>query len=812
MGKSVKVLDFRKCLKMFWKYNLFVVFLAALLLLNFANVEATSVKLNISGPGDADSYVSGVFGDHEQNFGTDKTVNVHDLKRIYLKFNISEIPDNQQIDYSQVCMYVITKKVQTINVYSVYSDWDELTLTWNNQPCGIAFDNSTACNLTLESSVNVNESYQNTWRCWNSTNIVQEAYDNREFVSMIFNTSDSSETNEFNSRDSPDSELYPYLNISYSVIANPEVQITYPLNQNYSEIVSSLEYTVSGASLDSCWYSLDSGVTNESTICGVAITSLPSEEGWNNWTVWANNSAGGENSSLVSFFVDSIAPTISIISPENITYTNATVLLNISSDGDNVWYSWNGTNESYTSPVEVNFSEGYNTLYAYANDTFGNENSSSVTFLVDTSLHFFIINSNYTLVNGTIKTPEFGDNFSVQVNLNSSAEIDYVNFTIRSPNGDEILKDLNGSFVLDGGNYVWDSDVVEVDNYGTWNWSYVSYNGESFVSDNGSFRIESDAYLFPEVYSATPDPKNETLMWNLSLYHLSYEYYNFSFSYNLNETFFNLTFEDDYAQFNRQEYNRTNVYKNQITIEISEDVLEGVNYEGNITITRLYDSEEFVVPLSIGIQTPSGNIDAFDLFGVRCSGSNCDVDESMENDESVTFSWILKNTGGNNLSECMPSVIGFDIASFGSFSISNFSLEIDESSQISLEIANPPVNSYYGRLEVVCKATESGYENSLGSDSGNSPSISLTVSADSGESPSSPGGGSSGSGSNSYVVGGGLAKLEVSPIKSIVSKGEEKNLLASVKNIGGVAANKCRLVANEGYEKFIESDNLKNIG
>ena len=43
-----------------------------------------------------------------------------------------------------------------------------------------------------------------------------------------------------------------------------------------------------------------------------------------------------------------VAPNVTIVSPTNTTYDNATILANISSDGDNVWF-YNGTaNETYT--------------------------------------------------------------------------------------------------------------------------------------------------------------------------------------------------------------------------------------------------------------------------------------------------------------------------------------------------------------------------------------------------------------------------------------------------------------------------------
>jgi hypothetical protein len=80
------------------------------------------------------------------------------------------------------------------------------------------------------------------------------------------------------------------------------------------------------------------------------------------------------------------APIITIYSPEdNQNYTNATILVNISSDGDYTWFSnSSGDNETYSSEVERDWNEGLNTLIAYSNKSSGVENSTSVTFRVDT--------------------------------------------------------------------------------------------------------------------------------------------------------------------------------------------------------------------------------------------------------------------------------------------------------------------------------------------------------------------------------------------------------------------------------------------
>src|SRR3989344_1942817 len=86
---------------------------------------------------------------------------------------------------------------------------------------------------------------------------------------------------------------------------SPAVSIVYPLNQSYNFVVRELNYTVSDANLQSCWYSTNNGITNVSISCGVNI-SIDSREGNNAWKVYANDASGNQNYSGVVFFVNTL--------------------------------------------------------------------------------------------------------------------------------------------------------------------------------------------------------------------------------------------------------------------------------------------------------------------------------------------------------------------------------------------------------------------------------------------------------------------------------------------------------------------------
>ncbi len=177
--------------------------------------------------------------------------------------------------------------------------------------------------------------------------------------------------------------------------APPSINITYPLNNtNYTLLQSNLNFSAIDSDLDSCWYTLDLGQTNNSAICGSNITSLTSNQGINIWRVYANDTTGETVSSTTSFFIDSLGPNISIINPlNNSLLTNRTVRVNYTIFDSGVGLSrcwWTNSSGSINNTVTCgsNFtftgSEGNNFVRIYSNDTFGNLNSQTNTFLINT--------------------------------------------------------------------------------------------------------------------------------------------------------------------------------------------------------------------------------------------------------------------------------------------------------------------------------------------------------------------------------------------------------------------------------------------
>lgn len=181
------------------------------------------------------------------------------------------------------------------------------------------------------------------------------------------------------------------------VLESPWISILSPLNDTYPFLPISFSIATTKLA-DWCGFTLDGAdnVTMVRTANGVFTKSVDNiPNGAHSLIFWCNDSSGSWSSAGISFEVqvnnnnaDTTPPSLQIISPQPIYYNTRTILVNISatdSNLDKVWF-FNGTaNETYSLPVYRTFSDGSNTLIAYANDTFGNKNSTTVSFIIDSS-------------------------------------------------------------------------------------------------------------------------------------------------------------------------------------------------------------------------------------------------------------------------------------------------------------------------------------------------------------------------------------------------------------------------------------------
>jgi len=166
---------------------------------------------------------------------------------------------------------------------------------------------------------------------------------------------------------------------SYSDTTPPTITITLPQNISYAETSIMLNASANEA-INTWWYSLNGGTNTTFT----PNTTITASQGSNNIIVYANDTFGNIGSSRVSFFVDSVAPTITITSPQNITYngvSQANLNVSASESVSSWWYSINGgSNTTFTPNITINIANGSNILFVYANDTLGNTGKASVSF------------------------------------------------------------------------------------------------------------------------------------------------------------------------------------------------------------------------------------------------------------------------------------------------------------------------------------------------------------------------------------------------------------------------------------------------
>jgi hypothetical protein len=102
---------------------------------------------------------------------------------------------------------------------------------------------------------------------------------------------------------------------------------------------------------------------------------------------YGNDTIGNEAHISVSFTIDTTPPTVTIDSPTATPYPTDTVTVDLSGDAVHYWYYIVGVdrvNQTWTSRTQRSLDDGSYILYAYGNDTVGNEVRTSVKFTIDT--------------------------------------------------------------------------------------------------------------------------------------------------------------------------------------------------------------------------------------------------------------------------------------------------------------------------------------------------------------------------------------------------------------------------------------------
>ena len=206
--------------------------------------------------------------------------------------------------------------------------------------------------------------------------------------------------------------------VSFTIdTTSPIININSPSNNtNSSDSNLNINYTLTETNPDKCWWTNDSGVTNNTITCNNNITSVTWNEGTTNLTIYANDTSGNENSTDVTFTIDTTSPTIQILNTNNTNTTNMGLDINytVSDSGvgiDSCWWSndsgvTNTTISNCANLTTVTWNEEITNLIIYVNDTVGNENSSTISFRIDT-----------TAPSLTLLIPSYEQSFSSNVSI-----------------------------------------------------------------------------------------------------------------------------------------------------------------------------------------------------------------------------------------------------------------------------------------------------------------------------------------------------------------------------------------------------------
>lgn len=207
---------------------LLIAFLSLCFFISSVSVSATILTLNP----DKDAYV--VQSSANVNFGTSATLELIERtatgrEKTYLNFPLNLTSNLINIFESKVCLYELSAgTTDSASLYYLYNDWkntsgtniiNETQITWNTQPCGTAFDNSSNCNLTALSTL-TNLTNAGTWNCWNVPLNLTLAYYNSN-LSFVIVTPDVSNkfVDVFTSKENV--TIKPYIYINYSLHTTP---------------------------------------------------------------------------------------------------------------------------------------------------------------------------------------------------------------------------------------------------------------------------------------------------------------------------------------------------------------------------------------------------------------------------------------------------------------------------------------------------------------------------------------------------------------------------------------------------------------
>lgn len=300
----------------------------------------------------------------------------------------------------------------------------------------------------------------------------------------------------------------------------PFVHILFPNNvTNSTHTGLDINFTQSDVNLASCWWTNNSGSTNNSISCPNNITSQTWPEGLNTVEVYANDSAGNENVSSITFRIDTTNPSLTINVPEDLEEFNfnESLELNISPSDlgvgiDSCWYDLDssGTNVSISNCLNTTFdtTDGTHEINVSVNDSLNNLIMVSHQFTISLDGPAITLdspNNNTYWANGT--------NFPLNYTCTDSNNI------YRA----EVWNNFNGTFLNTENNTGITSGQQNFSYFnlsdGNYNWNIFCEDGTSqgrFSSSNKTFTIDETSPAVVNVSVGTT-PGSQTISFSHDL-------------------------------------------------------------------------------------------------------------------------------------------------------------------------------------------------------------------------------------------------------------------------------------------------------
>ena len=454
--------------------------------------------------------------------------------------------------------------------------------------------------------------------------------------------------------------------------------------------------------------------------------------------------------------LDNNAPNLTIISPMNINYTNSTIMINISATDDyqidRIWFYNGSANITYTNTTQHTFPQGTTTLITYANDTNGNLNSTSITFRVDSEAPII------SIIEPQQKT--YGKNTSLELNFSVTditSNISSCWYNLNNSNNITITNCQNTTFnVSNDGSHI--LKFFANDSLG------------NLVTQSINFSVITGAPAINLIYPVNNSYINYKENINLNYTAVSGASINYcqlwinsEGNWSLNKTNNSITSENNYFNLNLSDGS----YMWRISCE------DNFNKTSNATY-------------NLNIDTIKPNLTLTEPKGAKSSRTNIPLTFSV-NDSSQMNCWYNLYRG---------STIEISNTSISCSSQNTFDVTIDSS---SFEL-NLYANDSAGNINQINTSFSVDTTTSAGGSSG------------AGSTGGGGGGSSGGSIGSNVIINKDKIDLEIKDIGDLILlPGEIKTLQLSVKNIGNVFLNKCKIITKNGFENWLKTDQQKNI-